>query len=108
MILPGNKYIATRSEVDLYLEFTGFLKFRHVTLALQRATRSQKHILVIAIDIFDPVGEPGHRFIMDYAFPVPRHVGDRNRNTFANVKGDILWANAELFRKSVVRPPRSA
>ena len=93
--------------MDLYLEFTGFLKLRHVTLALQRATRGQEHILVVAVDVFNPIGKPGHSFVMHHSFPVPGHVRNRNRNTLADVKGDIFRANAELFRTLVARPPTS-
>lgn len=108
VILTRSKCLASEMILFLYLEFTSFLKLRHVTLALQRATRGQKYILVVAVDIFHPVSKPGHGFIVHQSFPAPGHVGDRNGNPLANVNGDIFGANTELSRTLVASlPPMS-
>lgn len=102
--LTGNKHFVSRTVLIPYLELAGFLKFHHIALTLQRAACGQKNVLVVAVDIFHPIGKPSYGFVMNDSFPVPRHVGDRNGNVLANVNGDILGTNAELFRRSVGSP----
>jgi hypothetical protein len=65
-------------------------------LAFEGTAGSQEYILVIAVDVFSPIGEPGDGVVVSNGFPLARHVGDRNGHPFTNVEGDVFWTNTEL------------
>jgi len=83
-------------EVLIYLQFTRLLELGHVTLPLEGTTGGEENILVVLIDVLDPVGKPGDRVVVDYLFPRSGDVGLRNGLMLADVNRDVLRADAFL------------
>lgn len=83
------------------LELSCFLEFRHITLTLNRAARSQENVFVVAVNILRPVSQPCDSIVVDDFLPFARHVGFRNRNALANIDRDVFRPNTVLSRPSL-------
>lgn len=82
--------------IQYYLQLSGLLELLHVTLSLDRTAGSQEDILVVAVDILHPVGEPSSGFVVDNSLPLARNVRLRCRDAFANIDRDVLRLDAVL------------
>ena len=88
--------IGYRRETPLYLQFARLFKLGHITLALERTSGGEENILVVLIDVLDPIGKPGNRVIVDHLFPRSRDVRFRDMLMLTNVNRDIFRTNAFL------------
>lgn len=98
----------------LYLQFARLFKFRHIALPLERAACGEENILVVLIDIFDPVSKPGDRIVVDHLFPRSGSVGFGDRLVLTDVNRHIIRTDTFLgteiseerwrIRSSVERP----
>lgn len=79
-----------------YLELSSLFKLHHITLALERAARSQEHILVTLVNVLRPGCQPGNSVVVLNSFPLSRHVGYGYRSLLADVKDDILRSDTIL------------
>lgn len=79
-----------------YLQFASLFELVHVALTLERTTGSQEHILVCAIDVLDPVGQPSDCLVVHHGLPFARDVWFGNGNALANIDSDVLRTDANL------------
>ena len=80
------------------LELSRFLKLLHVALTLERTACCQENILVVSIDVLNPIGEPRHGFVVNDGLPLAGHVGLGNRNAVSDVDRDVLGMDTELWQ----------
>lgn len=79
-----------------YLQVASLLKLCHIALTLERATSSQKHVFVVAIDVLCPRGEPSHCRIVNYLLPLAGDIRFWDGDAFADVNCDVLRVDAIL------------
>jgi hypothetical protein len=65
-------------------------------LPLERTAGGEENILVVLIDVLDPISKPGNRVIVDYLFPRSRNIRFRDRLMLSDVNRDILRTDAFL------------
>lgn len=82
--------------IQYYLQLSGLLELLHVTLSLDGTAGGQEDVLVVAVDIFHPVGEPSSGLVVDDSLPLARNVRLRCWDAFANVDRDVLRSDAIL------------
>ena len=51
---------------------------------------------MVLIDVFNPIGKPGDRIVVDHLFPRSSNVRFGDRLVLANVDRDILWTDTPL------------
>lgn len=78
------------------LELASFLELIPVALALQGAARSKEDVLVVAVDVLNPVRQPGYRIVVHDFLPLARHVRYWDGNIFADVDGDVFRTHSKL------------
>lgn len=79
-----------------HLQFTRLFKLDHVALSLERASRSEENVLVVLIDVLDPIGEPSDGVIMDHLFPRSNDVGLRDGLMLADVYRHVFRTDTVL------------
>jgi len=65
-------------------------------LPLEGTAGGEENILVVLVDVLDPVGKPGDRVVVDYLFPRSRDVRLRDGLVLPDVNRDILRTDAFL------------
>jgi len=83
-------------EISLYLQFARLFELGHITLSLERTAGGEENILVVQVDVLDPIGKPGDRVVVDHLFPRSGGVGFRDGLVLSDVYRDILRTDAFL------------
>ena len=83
-------------EILPYLQFARLFELGHITLPLEGTTGSEENILVVLVNVLDPVGKPCDRVVVDYLFPRSRGVGFGDGLMLTDVDRDVLRADAFL------------
>ena len=65
-------------------------------MPLERTAGGEENILVVLVDILDPIGKPGDRVVVDHLFPRSGGVGFRDGLVLSDVDRDILRTDAFL------------
>ena len=65
-------------------------------MTLEGTTGGEENILVVLVDVLNPVGEPGDRVVVDHLFPRSRDVRFRDGLVLTDVNRDVLGTDAPL------------
>lgn len=79
-----------------YLQFAGLFELGHVALPLERAASCKENILVVLVDVLDPVSEPGDCVVVNHLFPRPRSVRFGDGFVLADINCDVLRTDTFL------------
>lgn len=78
-----------------HLQFARLFKLGHVALSLERASCSEENVLVVLVDVLDPIGKPSDGVVVDHLFPRSSNVRLRDGLMLTNV-------NRYVFRTDTV------
>ena len=65
-------------------------------MSLEGTAGGEENILVVLVDVLDPVGKPSDRVVVDHLFPRSIYVRFRDGLMLTNVDRDILRTDAFL------------
>ena len=65
-------------------------------MPLEGTTGGEKNVLVVLVDVLNPVGKPGDRIVVDHLFPRSRYVRFRDGFVLTDINRDILRTDTFL------------